>query len=342
MSTVVEAPKQKIVTRLAIRPYILEDPGDLGLSQNKLVVHEGTSHGEQISCTGSGKNVKYVTGLDEFAPALMRMDEKTRKAKIKEIRKDVIYLERIMGSNPMSDKDVDLEPGEFWAKVKTVHPQNIEFWGEHDNELRLSNDAIMLDVQNNPRDLIKLRVLEAGGYESVASSYEVARTQKKFKWYLDRFEKTVSDKTTLTKLKNKALAVLDNLFSNDPEKLRYMLKNLLVDCINYKPSTPFDSLYEDADAYINGRGEEKTMKYAAQKFLETFDKKMEDLKLMSIVKDACIYNFLITKGDGKIHHAKSSSMIGGNIQECFEYLKNLMNEKVLFDIQAAVELEWQK
>jgi hypothetical protein len=341
MSTVAEAPKPKTLPKLAIRPFIVEDPGDLGLSKNGLVIHEGTTHGEQITCSDSGSGLKYITGLDEFSPAVMRLEEKERKAKIKEIRKDVIYLEQMIGSNPMSPKDAELDPAEFWAKVKTVHPQNKTFWGKRENELRLTNEAVMLDAANNPYDLIKLRVLEAGGYDSVAPSYEVARKTNKFKWYLDRFEKTVSDKVTLSKLKNKAIEQMQKLFENDAEKLRFVLKNILIDCVGYKPSTPLDSLYEDADAYINGRGEEKTMKYAAKKFLDTIDMKIEDLKLIAIVKDACIYNFLIAKPDG-IWHADSHTRCGANVAEVVAYLNSPMNERVLESVQKSVELEWQK
>lgn len=344
MSVTVEV-KSGIKTKLAIRPYIPETAPieDIGLWEHGEVLMPGSKQVDQIACLENANGVKrYITGLNELAPEVQRLEEKERKAKILQIRKDIIHLERVLAANSINEKKyLDAPTDEFMEKVQIVRPDNHEFWDSRTLYLQLSNTSIFLDIEN-PYDYIKLRAIEAGGYDLVAPSYSDAKKKGKYKWHLDRFEQTVADKVVLSKVKNKAIAILQSLSDNDSEKLRYVLKALLVDCSGYKPSTPNDALYEDADAYINGRGEERTIKRAAQQFIDMADKKIEDLKLLAIVKDANIYNFLITKGDGKIYHAKSNSMLGANTQEVVEYLKNPLNEKVLDDIQTVVEAEWAK
>lgn len=334
-------------TKLAIRPFLPDQAPieDIGLWEAGEVLMPGAKQVDQIACLEGAAGVRrYVTGLNELAPEVLRLAEKERKAKVRQIRTDIIYLEKILAANAISEdeKTMNLPTTEFMDKVMIVKPNNFDFWESRDLFLSLDNGAIFLDTVENAYHFIKLRAIEAGGYDLVAPSYSEAKKKGKYKWYLDRFEQTVADKTVLAKVKNKAIAELQKLSDNDNEKLRYVLKALLIDCSGYKPSTPNDSLYEDADAYINGRGEERAIKKAAQSFLDMTDKKIEDLKLLAIVKDANIYNFLITKGDGKIYHAKSSSMVGANVQEVVEYLKNPLNEKILLDLQTAVEAEWIK
>lgn len=334
-------------TKLAIRPYIPEQAPieDIGLWEQGEVLMPGSKQVDQIACLEGASGVRrYVTGLNELAPEILRLEAKERKAKVVEIRKAIIHLEKHLAANAIAEdeKTLNLPTAEFMEKVMIIKPSNYGFWESRDLFLSLDNGAVFLDVEN-PYHFIKLCAIEAGGYDLVASSYSEAKKRGKYKWYLDRFEKTVSDKTIISKLKNKAIAELQKLSDTDTEKLRYVLKALLIDCSGYKPSTPNDSLYEDADAYINGRGEERSVKKASENFISVADKKIEELKLLAIVKDASIYNFLVTKGStGKIHHAKSDSILGANIEECVEYLKNPLHEKVLEEVQKSVEAEWIK
>ncbi len=329
-------------TNIKISVYIPEhEPiGDIGLWKHGEILMPGAKHREQLSCLESATGAKrYITGLNELDPSVMSLPEKERVAKVQEIRKDIVHLEKLLIANAIDDKWLKASTSDFMEKVQMVRPDNAKLWDTI--LITLANGDLFLDVENNPYDFLKLRAIEAGGFDSIAPSYSEAKKTGTSKWYLNREEKTTSDKVILSKIKNKAIAELDKLFSNDVEKLRFVLKAILIDCSGYKPSTPHDALYEDADAYINGRGEERSIKRAAQTFSDFADKKLEDLKLLSIVKDASIYNFLITKGDGKIYHAKSSSMLGANIEEVISYMKNPLNENVLLDVQAAVEKEWQ-
>lgn len=348
MSSILVETKSNKKTKLAIRPFIPEAPPieDIGLWEHGEVLMPGSKQIDQIACLEGANGVKrYVTGLNELAPEILNIaDEKERKAKVREIRKDIIHLEKHLASNaiPEDEKTLNLPTAEFMKLVMVVRPDNDKFWDSRTLFLQLTNTSLFLDIEN-PYDYIKLRAIEAGGYDLVAPSYSDAKKKGKYKWHLDRYEKTVADKTAISKLKNKAIAELQKLSDTDNERLRYVLKALLIDCSGYKPSTPNDALYEDADAYINGRGEERSVKKASENFISMAEKNIEYLKLLSIVKDASIYNFLVTKGStGKIHHAKSDSILGANIEECVEYLKNPLHEKVLEEVQKSVEAEWVK
>lgn len=335
-ATVVEVSKPGLKTAIAIQPYV-DGTENMGLEKYGLVLHEGTTQSEELGAVEMNGIVRYLTGINEFAPEITSIsDGKAKAAKIKQIREDVIFLEKSLAANILKIDDPD-----FWDKVQAVHPtRNAETWKKV--ILKLHNGSIFLDVKNNPWDLIKLRAIESGGFSLVAPSYEVARRTGKFKWFLDRFEKTISDKTELIKITNKAISMLTNLFETDVDKLRYVLKTIVSDCAQYKPNTSNDQLLEDANRYITGSGEERSSKKASQAFMRVCEEKIADLKLISIVKDANVYQYIVSKGDGKLYHQKTSSMLGANIHECVEYLKNPLNEKILFDLQETVEKEWSK
>ena len=86
-------------------------------------------------------------------------------------------------------------------------------------------------------------------------------------YYLDNLKETVSTRTKSSKVRNRALAALQNLYDTNPTKLKYVAK--VVDPLqSYTNSTPNDIIYEDMDGYIYGDGSERTMgvKYAAGGF----------------------------------------------------------------------------
>lgn len=342
MSLIVET-KSLRTTHIKISPYIPENEERMGLEKYGEILMPGAKQREQMACRESTTGVKmYITGLNELDMTVMRLPEKEKAARVLQIRTDICHLERILAANDIDKKFTlpTVSTSDFMAKVLFIKPDNHKLWDEI--MVTLTNGDIFLDVENNPYDLIKLRSIEAGGFDLIAASYSDAKKSGQARWFLDRHEKTTSDKVVLSKVKNTAIAALEELYKTDAEKLRFVLKYLLEDCTEYKPATPIDSLYEDADNYINGRGEERAIKKAANNFIEASEKKIEDLKLISIIKDANKYNFLVTKGDGKVYHQKSNSMIGSNIEDCVQYLKNPLNSKLLDDVMSSVEKEWMK
>jgi hypothetical protein len=90
----------------------------------------------------------------------------------------------------------------------------------------------------------------------------------------------------------------------------------------------------------------KLDKEAKNDFLTVFNKMenlyLETMKIRALIKDAVFYKVIQTKSDGYIYHTKTSSMMGKNVADCIEYLKNPLHDDVLSDIAARVEKTWQK
>lgn len=322
---------------ISIRPFVGGDP-NMGLERNQMVVFEGVFHEEPLICLENNGVKRYVTGLNEFAPDIKNLPEEEREAMIKQIRITVSQLEKELASNVIDPNDK-----EFWSKVKVLRPDNSEFWNKI--VIRCGNDPIWLEPTTDPHDLIKLRAIEAGGFSMIAKSMEDARSRSgntSAKFYLDRFEETVGIKTEVKKLRNKATSELQKLFEKNTNKLFLISKLLDPNSTQYKKNTPVDVMYDNMDKFINGELIEKDKKKTAQRFLDTCNLDMENLKLKAFVKDAHMYKIIATRGDGFIYHMKSNSMLGKNQADVVEYLKNPLNEDILMDISKSVETLWNQ
>jgi hypothetical protein len=182
---------------------------------------------------------------------------------------------------------------------------------------------------------------EAGGFSLVAKSFDDARSRPVApKFYLDKTEETVMARTEYKKLRNKALSELQKLFDKNSTKLFYIAKAVDINSTQYKKSTPNDVIYENMDNYINGLGGEGNKERAAKSFVETANLDMESLKIKSIVRDSVFFKYIINKADGYIYHTKSDSLLGRNVADVGEYLKNPLNEDILKDLNIAVEKYW--
>jgi len=67
---------------------------------------------------------------------------------------------------------------------------------------------------------------------------------------------------------------------------------------------------------------------------------METLKLKAVVKDASFYKIISLKADGMLYHSQTSTVLGRNISDVVEMLKNPLNEDVLVKILTEVEKYW--
>ena len=169
---------------------------------------------------------------------------------------------------------------------------------------------------------------------------EAKRMNKLPKFYLDRAEETASTNTELKKLRNKAAAELQKLFDKNQNKLFYIAKILDINSSQYKKSTPNDIIYDNMDKYINGELVDKNKKKTAEKFLEVTNLDMETLKIKAIVKESNYYKYIATKADGFIYHMATNTMMGRNVSDVAEYLKNPLNEQILMELSKKVEEYW--
>lgn len=322
---------------ISIKPLINPESDNMGLQVYDLVVFPGTFQEEQLACLEKNGIKRYITGLNEFAPEVKNIkDAEQREAVIKDIRETVAQLEKELASNIISPDDPD-----FWTKVKLLKPDNDEFWSKI--SVRCGNEPLFLNPKNDPFDLIKLKAIEAGAFSIVAKSWEDAQAMAKPpKFYLDKTVDTVASRTQTKKLRNKALSELDKLYNKNINKLMYVCKLVDAHSAQYRKSTPIDIMYENMDTYINGEGIERNALRAAETFLNAAALDMETLKLKALVKDASFYKIMAPRADGMIYHMQTSTMLGRNVSEIVEYLRNPLNEGMLVDILNAVEPMWNE
>lgn len=335
--TIVSTPYDVKSGTISVKPYFDPAMTNLGLEKYGMSMHDGVFHEEQLAEIERNGIRRYITGLNEFAPEIkLIQDKEQRDAKSKEIRVKVAQLERELAANVLDPDDTD-----FWNKVKLLRPDNTEFWGKI--TMRCGNQPIPLDPAKDPYDVIKLSAIEAGGFCIIAPSYEAARSMAvPPKFYLDKYVETVSTKTEVKKIKNKALSELDKLFNKNTNKLFYIAKVVDAHSSQYKKSTPNDIVYDNMDKFINGQGVEPNIRRAADTFLKATELDMETLKLKALIKDSIFFKFIALKSDGFIYHVDSSIMMGRNSSDCLEFLKNQLNDNTLLDLTKKVEKFWNQ
>ena len=332
--TMVETGKGTVKqTAIAVRPFFDSSASNMGLEDYGMSLFDGVTHHEQIACLENNGVVRYLTGLNEFAPDIRLLNETDKAARIKEIRAAVGELEKELAANV-----IDLDDPQFWNKVVLLKPDNSTFWNRI--SIACGNQPLFLDPKD-PYDRIKLFGIEAGGFSLVAKSFEDARSRPVApKFYLDKTEETVMARTEYKKMRNKALSELQKLFDKNSTKLFYIAKVVDINSTQYRKSTPNDVIYENMDNYINGLGGETNMERAAKSFIETASMDMESLKIKSIVRDSVFFKYIINKADGYIYHVKSNALLGRNVADVVEHLKNPLNEDVLKDLNTSVEKYW--
>lgn len=322
--------------KISIRPFFDPNAENLGLQNYGLSLFDGVYHEEQLACIEINGTKRYITGLNPFAPDVKMLPKEMKEARITEINKAVSQLEAELNANIVSPDDPD-----FWNKIKLLKPDNYDFWEKI--SVRVGNQPVPLDPEKNPFDLIKLYALEAGGFSIVSKSYDDARSRAVApKFYLDKSIDTISNKTEIKKLRNRALSELESLFRSKQNKLMYVAKVVDANSVQYKKSTPNDVIYDNMDKFITGEGVESNVKRAAESFLNTAALDMETLKIKALLKDATFYKLIAPKSDGLLYHMATSSIMGRNSSECLEYLKNPLNDKVLADLLEIVEDYWKK
>ena len=320
-------------TSIAVRPYFDKQSTNMGLEDYGMSLFDGVTHNEQLACLEANGVIRYITGLNEFSPEIKLLSLEAKEARIREIRSSVAELEKDLASNIIDPDDKD-----FWNKVVLLKPNNTEFWNKI--EMSCGNEAIYLDPLK-PFDRIKLHAIEAGGFAMIAKSYEDARSKAvPPKFYLDKEEETVMVRTEYKKLRNKALSELQKLYDKNSTKLFYIAKVVDANSTQYRKSTPLDIIYENMDKYISGEGAESNKERAAKTFMDATNLDMETLKIKSIVRDSSFFKYIVSKPDGYIYHTKTNSLLGRNVSDVIEHLKNPLHEDILKDLIQACEKYW--
>ena len=321
--------------RIKVRPFLDGQKENMGLENYEMAVFPGVHHVEQMAAIERNGVIRYITGLDEFAPEVQNLTNPEQKeAIIYNIRSVVAHLEKMLATNV-----IDVDDKDFWNKVTLLKPDNVKFW--ETISISCGNDPVTLEPGKDPYDLIKFMSIEAGGFDIIAKSNEDAHALAVApKFFLDKEVHTVSSRTTFKRLRNKAIGLLDGISNKNPKKLLYITKTIDSNSISYKFNTPLDILYDVMDDYINGKGVEPNKTRAAEHFILTAELNMETLKLKALVKDASFYKIISLKQDGMLYHTTSSTMLGRNIADVVIYLKNPLNEDMLVKLLGEVEKFW--
>jgi hypothetical protein len=329
--TLIEKYQQGKKQNIAIKVYFDQARENMGLENYAMSLFEGVVHEEELTCLELNGIKRYVTGLNEFAPEVKKLSTDKRNAKIKEIRKAVATLEADLAANIL-----DPEAPDFWNKVKLLRHDNYEFWSKI--TLRIGNEPVYLDPTTDPYDLIKLYAIEAGGFSIVAPSLRIAK-QGNHKFYLDKLEATVSSRTEISKLRNKALSALSTMYDSNNTKLFYVAKVVDGDSVQYNKSVSNDVVYENMDSFIHGFGSDNNKRRSAQAFLDASRMSMEDLKLKAAIKDAVFYSFIRLTADGTYFFGQIR--VGKNTEDMVEYFKNPLNEESLLKLLDEVQYYWK-
>jgi len=330
--TMVETTSRK-KTKLAVRPFIDPNTTNMGLEEYGLCLYDGVKHHEQLACLENNGVIRYLSGLNEFAPEIKLLAKEEKEARVKQIRITIAELERELAANIIDPEDKD-----FWNQVKLLKPDNVDFWNKID--IKCGNEPLFLDLAN-PFDKIKLMAIEAGGFSIIAKSYEDARSRAVApKFYLDKEEESSIIKTEYKKMRNKALSELQKLYDKNSTKLFYIAKIVDSNSAQYRKSTPIDVIYDNMDRHINGEGSESNKERSTKSFLDTASLDMETLKIKSIVRDSSFFKYIVSKADGYIYHAKTSTLLGRNVSDVVEHLKNPLHEDILNDLNSSVEKIW--
>ena len=319
---------------ISIKPYFNPDIPNMGLEKYGQVFFEGTGMLQSLRSTEINGVVRYRTNLDEFSLDLKRLPESERLARIKMIRETVAKLDYEIFANKVSPDDED-----FWGKVN-LKPTNENFWSGI--QIAVGNQGMFLDP-NNPKDLLIIIAAEGWGFDDVAPSLEEAVNMiKPPKFYLEKKRDVRIQDGKLKLSRDRAIAELYKLRMEEPQKLFWLAKNILPIANSYKPSDKIDILYGELNDYIEGASIERNKKLAPVKFMEWLKKDAEYLTIRAYVLDAIFLKYLVTKADNKIYVRDTGSLLGGNIEECIEHLRQAVNQRDLEFIEDKIKSTWNK
>ena len=146
------------VGQIAIRPYCDKTKPNMGLEEYGYVLFPGTFQMEEMACVTYRGQLRYLNGLDEFAPDVKMLKNESNEAyeaRVKNIREIIAELELEKTYNK-----VDPDDEKFWEKVATFRPDNKEVWSKI--TVRCGNDPIFLNPTTNTDHLLLILSIESG------------------------------------------------------------------------------------------------------------------------------------------------------------------------------------
>ena len=71
--TMVETGSQNKKTAIAVRPFFDQQATNMGLEDYGMSLFDGVTHQEQLACLEINGVIRYVTGLNEYAPEIKKL-----------------------------------------------------------------------------------------------------------------------------------------------------------------------------------------------------------------------------------------------------------------------------
>lgn len=265
---------------------------------------------------------RYKTGLDaEIVKSDPSLDATAKDIKVKQIEETVKRLEKYFGQGKL-----DATNSSFWSEVK----------------LRIDKKTVNLDL-TDPRKEVLYHCIKAGGFSTVAPSYEEALgSQKKF--YLIEPVEFIENRVSPRKLLNEAVETLQKLDKSKTfDDLFYITKYLVPVERGYTKKTPKNLMYEDLDKWIKGELEPSRSKSTlARLFLEATKLPKDYLVVYNIVKDALYYGMLYTNNAGEFKNNETGGIYGNSIDAAVKHLLSPGYVHELDNIKDRVVQKWSE
>jgi hypothetical protein len=334
VENLVDKYRQYRKTDIVIRPYIDSTIPNMGLEKYGQVLFEGTAQEQQLRCTIVNGVTRYITGLDEYAVEVKKLPTAEREAKVKQIRATVSAMEQELFGNIL-----DVDDKDFWSKT-VFSPNREEYWSTV--KFVITNDGITLDPFD-PHELLIIIAAEAGGFDDVAGSYEEAKTSPTPpKFYLEKRRDAEIEEAKLKQLRDRAVYELMKVYMEEPQKLFWYAKNLLPIANSYKKTDSPLTWYGHLSSYIDGSSIENDKKKAPNRFLNMIQNPQEYLQIRAYVLEAAFLKKIVTKADNKIYNRETDSLLGGNLEEVIQYLRQPVNQNELDNIMEQIDVIWSR
>jgi hypothetical protein len=334
VSNFVDHYRQYRTTDITIKPFVEKGVPNMGLEKYGQALFEGAMHDQQLRCTIINGVTRYLTGLDEYAVSVKRLPEAERKAKVKAIRETIIKLEDEIYGNKLEIDDKD-----FWSKT-VFAPTKTEYWERV--SFSIGNEGLTLNP-HDPHELILIIAAEAGGFDDIAGSFEEAKgSPKPPKFYLEKKRDAEIDEAKVKQLRDRAVYELMKVFMEEPQRLFVLAKNLLPISNSYRKTDAVLTWYGHLSSFIDGSGVEMDKKKAPGKFLNIIQKPEEYLNIRAYVLEAAYLKKIITKADNKIYNRETDTLLGANLEEVVEYLRQPTNQVELDNIMEQIDAIWAK
>jgi hypothetical protein len=151
MATLIQKrPEYRLKSVISIEPYVDPEYKNMGLERYGMSGFPGGGEVEDLGSITIGNKTTYLTGLDENAEYIRKIEDDAEKAaKIKEIKEVITYLEEECGLG----KD-------------TLKPDNHTFWSKL--QLSLENNKRLDLNMKDPTDILIYYAIKGGGFSNVA------------------------------------------------------------------------------------------------------------------------------------------------------------------------------